>query len=105
VRTGLTVIAHITAKPGQENRVRRELLELVAKTRPENGCINYDLHQSHENRTEFVMYENWETFADLDAHAKSAHLQAFGKIAGEVLERPATITKWKMVSDLADTDR
>jgi quinol monooxygenase YgiN len=105
VKTGLTVIAHITAKPGHQDRVRAELLELVSKTRPEKGCINYDLHQSHENAAEFVMYENWETSADLDAHAKSAHLQAFGKIAGEILERPAAITKWKMVSDLADVNR
>ncbi|HUK31511.1 MAG TPA: putative quinol monooxygenase, partial [Candidatus Acidoferrum sp.] len=105
VRTGLTVIAHITAKPGQEERVRGELLQLVAKTRPEKGCINYDLHQSLANPAEFVMYENWDTSADLDAHAKSAHLQAFGKIASEILERPTAITKWKMVSDLADANR
>jgi quinol monooxygenase YgiN len=48
-----------------------------------------------------VMYENWKSAADLDAHAKSEHLQAFGKAAGHLLERPAEITKWNMISDLA----
>ena len=77
------------------------LLDLVAQTRKEKGCVNYDLHQSRDNPREFVMYENWESVADLDAHARSEHLQAFGKAASQLLERPAEITKWNMVSELA----
>jgi quinol monooxygenase YgiN len=42
----LTVIAHVRAKPGQESRVRQLLEGLLAPTRAEAGCINYDLHQS-----------------------------------------------------------
>ncbi len=84
-----------------QQQVREVLLGLVAQTRKEKGCVNYDLHQSLDNPREFVMYENWETPADLDAHARSEHLQAFGKAAGHLLERPAEITKWNMVSDLA----
>jgi quinol monooxygenase YgiN len=104
VRTGLTVIAHVTAKTGQEDLVRQALLDLVAPTRKEKGCINYDLHQSQENATQFAVYENWETAADLDSHAKSAHLQAFARIAAHLLERPAEISKWIMVSELKDNN-
>jgi quinol monooxygenase YgiN len=102
MRTGLTVIARMTAKAGHQDRLREALLDLVAKTRNENGCINYDLHQSQDHACEFVIYENWEKAADLDAHAKSAHIQAFAKIAGQLLERPAEIKKWIMVSELSD---
>lgn len=101
MRTGLTIIAYITAKAGMQQQVREVLLDLVAQTRKEKGCVNYDLHQSLDNPREFVMYENWETAADLDAHARSEHLQAFSKVAAQMLERPAEITKWSMVSDLA----
>jgi hypothetical protein len=38
--------------------------------------------------------------SDLDAHAKSAHVQEFTRIAGQLLERPAQIRKWIMVSEL-----
>jgi len=93
----LTVIAHIRAKPGMEMRVRDLLLELVGPTRIEQGCINYDLHQSLEHPGEFVFYENWTTEADLDRHAKSAHIQAFRKLAPEILDGPAVITKWALV--------
>jgi len=91
VKTGITVIAYMTAKSGHEDRVGEALLELVAQTRKEKGCITYDLHQSPENAAQFVMYENWEVAADLDAHAKAAPLQNFVKTAGSLLERPAEI--------------
>lgn len=101
MKTGITIMAFITAKAGMQPQVREVLLDLVAQTRKEKGCLNYDLHQSQDNPREFVIYENWESAADLDAHARSEHLQAFGKAAKGLLERPAEITKWDMVSDLA----
>jgi quinol monooxygenase YgiN len=105
VRTGLTVIAYITAKAGHQEQVRDALLDLVAHTRNEKGCVNYDLHQSQENASEFAIYENWEKASDLDAHAKSSHLQAFTTVAGHLLGRPAEIRKWSMVSELKRTNR
>lgn len=101
MRTGLTVIAYITAKVNCQEELRGALLDLVAQTRKENGCINYDLHQSQENKSKFVIYENWNKVADLDAHAKSAHLQAFTKNTAHLLESRAEITKWSTVSELS----
>jgi len=105
VRTGLSVIAYIPAKAGRQERVREALLDLVAHTRREKGCINYDLHQSQDNDSEFAIYENWVEADDLDAHAKSAHLQAFTRIARDLLERPADIKKWIMVSEFKGSNR
>jgi len=95
----------MNAKPGHEDGVRDALLDLVAQTRKENGCINYDLHQSSEKAAQFVVYENWDTTADLDAHAKAAALRNFTRIAGPLLERPAKISKWIMVSELSSGSR
>jgi len=105
VRTGLTVIAYITAKAGHEDEVCKALLDLVAQTRKEKGCVNYDLHQSPKNACEFAIYENWTSASDLELHAKSAHLQSFTKIAGDLLKGPAEIRKWDMVSELSDASR
>jgi quinol monooxygenase YgiN len=100
MKTGLTVIAYVTAKPGYEEQVLQSLLDLVSKTRREKGCINYDLHQSQESARKFAIYENWENPSDLNAHAKSAHLAAFSKLVRDQLERPAEIRKWSMISEL-----
>ncbi len=96
--TRVTVIAYIFAKTGEEQRVRTALLDLVEQTRKEKGCINYDLHESTNDARHFVMYENWESDADLDAHSKSPHLREFGKSIGPFLVRPTEVTMWKMLS-------
>ena len=67
MRTGLTVIAYVTAKAGLQDQVRDALLDLVAQTRNEKGCVNYDVHQSQENASQFAIYENWEKPTDLEA--------------------------------------
>lgn len=101
MKTSLTVIAYIFAKPGEEQQVRAALLVLVDETRKEKGCINYDLHQQDENPAQFMMYENWQSAEDLEEHARSAHLREFGRNMSPFLERPIEITKWKMVSEMA----
>lgn len=93
----LTVIAYIRAKAGQETRVQEALLGLIAPTQEEAGCINYDLHVSEEDTRQFVFYENWMSESHLEGHANSAHLRAFRKMAGEILDGPIEITKWRML--------
>jgi quinol monooxygenase YgiN len=91
----VTVIAHVRAKQGQEERAREILEELVAPTRGEAGCINYDLHQSAEDPGLFVFYENWTSAAALDAHANSEHIVRFRNKCSEVLAEGPLISKWQ----------
>lgn len=93
----LTVIANIRAKAEQEARVREALLGLIAPTRAEAGCINYDLHVSQDDPRQFVFDENWTSESHLESHENSEHLQAFRKIAGEILDGPIELTKWRML--------
>ena len=92
MKTGLTVIAYVTAKVGREVEVRNALLELVARTRNERGCVNYDLHETNATPVAFAIYENWKHASDLDAHPKSGHVRARRTMADR-LERPSEITK------------
>ena len=88
------MIAYVTAKVGREDEVRNALLELVARTRNERGCVNYDLHESNATPVAFAIYENWKHASDLDAHAKSGDVRAFinrGKMADRL--EPSEITK------------
>jgi quinol monooxygenase YgiN len=98
MNASLTVIAHIRAKAGQESRVRQILQGLLAPTRAEVGCINYDLHQSQSDPAVFVFYENWESEGHLEAHARSAHIQSFQRLADETLAEPVQITKWQILA-------
>ncbi len=77
--TPLTVIARLKAKDGCEEELGSMLRGLLAPTRAEKGCLNYDLHRSHDDPGLFIFYENWESRSLWDDHMKSPHLAAFGE--------------------------
>ena len=60
---------------------------LQGPTRSEEGCINYDLHQSKEDLSRFMFYENWKSQEDLDKHLQMPYLTAFREKAGDLLAR------------------
>ena len=64
----LTIVANIKANPDKIDLVKAELEKLIDVTRPEEGCINYDLHQDNENPAHFLFFENWESRDLWQAH-------------------------------------
>jgi quinol monooxygenase YgiN len=93
----VTVFALIKAKPGMEETVKKELLALVGPTRAEEGCINYDLHQSIDQSGHYRFYENWTSKELLDRHLQSAHVQRFVAKIDQLLTEPPEITLWEML--------
>ena len=73
----LTIVAHIQAKPGSVDLVRRELEKLISITRAEDGCLQYDLHQDNEAPESFLFFENWESRELWQAHMNAPHLAAY----------------------------
>lgn len=94
----VTVVARFKARPGMEEALRHELLALIDPTTAEDGCINYDLHQSADDKALFMFHENWLSREDLDDHLQMPYLQAFLARTDELLAEPAEISLWKMIS-------
>ncbi len=93
----VTVVAQIKAKPGKEAEVRRELMSLVAPSRRDPGCLNYDLHQAADNPALFMFHENWTSQALLDQHLQKPDLQA---VLGRVVQmsaEPPQISLWQKI--------
>ena len=80
------VVASLKAKPGSEERLQQMLEALIAPTRAETGCVDYDLHRSFEDPGSFVFHENWENREVWERHMESPHLRAFNDAQGEVTE-------------------
>jgi quinol monooxygenase YgiN len=93
----LTVLAHVKARPGKEAEVRRELLSLVAPSRKDPGCVNYDLHQAVGTPTSFMFHENWTSKALLDQHLQKPELQAVLARVGQMVAEPPEITLWEQI--------
>lgn len=94
----VTVFARMKAKDGIEENVRQELMSLVPQTKSEEGCINYDLHQSVDEKTLFMFYENWRSKEDLDKHLEMPYLKSFLEKADKILAEPVDVTLWEKVS-------
>jgi quinol monooxygenase YgiN len=95
----LTAVAHVKAKPGKESDVRRELLSLVAPSRKDEGCLNYDLHQGVDNPALFLFHENWTSKAHLDRHLQKPDLRAVLARVGQMVAEPPQITLWERISE------
>ena len=93
----ITVVAQIKAKPGNESQVRLLLLSLVAPSRKDAGCLNYDLHQGTNDPTLFLFHENWTSKAHLDAHLQKPDLQAALARVGQLVADPPQITLWEKI--------
>jgi len=94
----LTVLARIRAKSGKEAEVLAEINLLIAPTRAEAGCINYDLHCSKDDPALFLLYETWASRSDLDAHLAMPYLQVFLGKAPNLLAEEVDISFWDMLT-------
>jgi quinol monooxygenase YgiN len=90
----VTVIATFEARPGKEKQLQEALVGLLAPTRGERGCLNYDLHQSSENPAKFLFHENWASREDLEAHLQSEHVKALLPRVDELCVAFPQITTW-----------
>lgn len=95
--TPYTILAIFVAKPGKEEVLKEVLTTLIAPTLKEEGCVNYDLHQSLENPAKFMFYENWADKAAHTLHSQTPHLQAWREVKAELLDKPADVSAWEKV--------
>lgn len=91
--TNLTIVADIKAVSSQDLLVKEELEKLVAITRAESGCIQYDLHQDNADPSHFIFYEIWESRELWQIHMNSPHIAAYAQATEGAVE---TFTLYEM---------
>lgn len=97
----IVLIARLKVKKGKEDEVKQAALAIVVDSRREDGCLNYDFHQSLDDATIFFWHETWANKFALDAHfAKPYFAELVGKLK-ELAEEPTQLTLTKMVSETA----
>jgi len=79
------------AKPGREDELRAEMLRVVALTRKEAGCLQYDLHVHTTDPTRFAYYETWDSEESLARHAQAEHMNAFREFRKDMVDGPISI--------------
>ena len=94
----IVLVARLKVKEDKIEEVKKAALTIVADSRTEEGCLNYDLHQSIEDPTVFVWHETWADKTALDEHFAKPYFTEFFAVVDQTAAEPPQITLTKMIS-------
>ena len=82
----LTVI--VKAKPEYQQEIKNLLYRLPELSKQEEACIRYEVHQSLDDKTIFILNEEWESPEGLHFHNEQAYSKAFFSAFHKLQEQP-----------------
>ncbi|HEY8908721.1 MAG TPA: putative quinol monooxygenase [Desulfosporosinus sp.] len=93
----IKVTAKMVIKDDMAEELKSSVLELVAETRKEAGCLVYQLFQDVNNQKVFTFVEEWESTEALEKHLNSKHFKEAGPKLAKVLEKDMEINVYTLV--------
>ena len=91
------VVARFIAKPGKEEALKAVLTALIAPTRREVDCYQYDLLTNQKDPREFCFVERWGSDKALDQHGETTHLKAAIAEVEPLVEGPPDVRRYHIV--------
>ena len=91
------VVARYLAKAGSENEVKGVLIALVAPSRRELGCYQYDLLVNPADPRDFCFVERWEDDRAVDEHSETAHVKAARAQVAGLVEAPPDVRRYRIL--------
>ncbi len=70
----LAVLLHV--KKGSAHRFETAFAKARRETRKEKGNLAYDLNRDTEDPLRYLLYERWNSVADLETHLNAPHIKA-----------------------------
>jgi len=93
-----TVMVAGMAQAGMEDYVKEHLKQMMQHSQQEEGCIIYNVHQSTENKREFMMYSVWVDQAAFESHNKTPAMEEFRhKLAKAMFDAQSPKTYWTVI--------
>ena len=91
------VVGRFVAKSGKEDQLKTVLNSLIAPTRREINCYQFDLLENTTEPREFSIVERWDGTKGLDHHLASEYVQgALAKVEA-LVEEPPDIRRYALV--------
>lgn len=92
----LVVAGTLTVDPEAHDRFLAAAATVVADTIVEDGCLEYAFWVDPGRRGRFLVFEEWESGAHLDAHLRAPHLKAFQAALAELGLRRAMVRRFQV---------
>jgi quinol monooxygenase YgiN len=91
------VVSRFVAKAGKEQTLRSVLNALIAPTRRELGCYQYDLLENASDPREFCFVERWENEKSVNLHGETPHIKhALSQVEG-LVDSPPEIRRYHQI--------
>jgi quinol monooxygenase YgiN len=91
------VVARYVAKAGKEEDLKAILMTLIAPSRREIGCYQYDLLRNPTDPRDFCFVERWDNDKAFDEHAASAHLKTARGQVDALVDGPPDVRRYNIL--------
>jgi quinol monooxygenase YgiN len=89
----LFIFARFHARPGQEKGVADAILDGLAPTRAEPGCLSSHAFRSVRDPRLFYIHSRWKDEAAFDLHATLPHTVHFLERVEPLIDHPLDVTR------------
>ena len=79
------LLAYLKVQPGTAQKFLDAAKDVIAESRREPGNLVYNLHRSTKDPRQFVFYELFSTYEDMQLHRNSKHVKSFLKDVDPIL--------------------
>ena len=87
------IFARFHARPGNESAVTKTLLDVVAPTRAEAGCLSINAFRAKRDPQLFYIHSRWQDEAAFDSHADLPHTVHFVERIERLIDHSLDVTR------------
>jgi quinol monooxygenase YgiN len=89
----LFIFARFHARPGDEKAVADAMLECLAPTRAEPGCLGIQAFRSIRDPQLFYIHSRWKDEAAFELHAELPHTVRFLERVQPLIDHPLDVNR------------
>ena len=93
----LFIFARFHARPGNAGAVADALLEVLAPSREEPGCVSIHAFRSVRDPHLFYIHSRWMDGAAFDRHAGLPHTLRFAERVAPLIDHPLDVTRAEQI--------
>ena len=91
------IFARFHAQPGNEKAVAGALLDVLAPTREEPGCVRIHAFRSIRDPQLFYIHSQWKDEAAFEHHATLPHTKRFVDRVSPLIDHPLDVTRAEQI--------
>lgn len=93
----LYIFARFHAREGNENAVAEAIVDVLAPTREEPGCLGIHGFRSTRDPRLFYIHSRWSSEQAFGTHATLPHTVRFIEIVQGLIDHPLDVTRAEMI--------